>query len=135
MAPDLLDDHTMQSHNRRHHSVDVSRAQSRSDRRGDNERCEVQPALSYFSVADIRELMRVDIRDEAKPSSLSSAWSPALHADWSRREINRLPSSAIDVRQRHCIEGGRWLFDFMDFCILALFIGWGLVEAHRQLKG
>jgi hypothetical protein len=28
-----------------------------------------------------------------------------------------------------------WLFDVMDLCILLLFIGWGLVEANRELRG
>jgi hypothetical protein len=28
-----------------------------------------------------------------------------------------------------------WLFDVMDMSILLLFIGWGLIEANRELKG
>jgi hypothetical protein len=28
-----------------------------------------------------------------------------------------------------------WLFDFMDLCILVLFIVWGLVEANNELRG
>jgi hypothetical protein len=28
-----------------------------------------------------------------------------------------------------------WLFDVMDLSILILFIGWGLFEANRELKG
>jgi hypothetical protein len=28
-----------------------------------------------------------------------------------------------------------WLFDAMDLGILVLFIGWGIVDAYRELKG